>query len=256
MSFASPLPPTRVGRALLTRLLVHALAVSALLLGTSACLQPKAVILEFTRPIDLNPRIRLDRNPLDCEQANAPEYTGPYRDGLNYTIPTSCVYGTDLGADNGGREVISPITPTIRAPQLENLLQSNCLWLGDSATGNSTTDAVKVNWEMVAHFRREPAHLTCNSPTDIGLCRLREPGTARPMEFQDFNEDFAPCTEPEPPVAETMEVAFGGLSKVPFAATGGPLEIDTDLDIATSPLVAEYVGPSAPESDSHAARVR
>jgi hypothetical protein len=245
MSLAPPLPPTGDGRALLMRLLVHALAVSALLLGTSACLQPQAVTLEFTRPLDLNPRIRLDRNPLDNDQANAPEYTGPYRDGFN-TSP-QCMPGRDPGADNGGCEVISPITPTIQAPQLENLLQSNCLWLGDSAMSSSTTDAVKVNWEMVAHFRREPAHLSCNSPTDIGLCRLREPGTARSLEFQDFNEDFVPCSDPEPPVTETMDVAFGTFANVPFQIKGGPFVVDTDLDIGSTPLVAEYVGPSAPD---------
>jgi hypothetical protein len=245
MSFASPLPPTEDGRSLLSRLLVHALAVSALLLGTSACFSPQQVTLEFTRPLDLNPRIRLDRNPLDSNQANAAEYTGPYRDGFNSS--PQCMPGRDPGADNGGCEVISPITPTIQAPQLESLLQSNCLWLGDSATGNSTTDAVKVNWEMVAHFRREPAHLTCSSPTDVGLCRLREPGTARPLEFQDFNEDFVPCRDPEPPVTETTDVSFGSFSTFPLARTGGPLLVDTDLDIASTPLVAEYVGPSAPD---------
>ena len=247
MAFASPRPPADDCRSLLARLLVHALAVTALLVGTNACVSPKAVTLEFTRPLDLNPRIRLDRNALDNDQANGPEFSGPYRDGFDSASP-QCMRGRDPGADNGGCEVISPITPSMQAPQLENLLQSNCLWLGDAATSSSTTDVVRVNWEMVAHVRREPMHLTCNSPTDIGLCRLREPGTAREIEFQDLDKDFMPCSAPEPPVNSTMDVAFGTLSSLPITIKGGPLVVDTDLHIASMPLVAEYVEAATPDA--------
>jgi hypothetical protein len=246
MALASPHSPADDGRSVLARLLVHAFAVGALLIGTNACVSPKAVTLEFTRPLDLNPRIRLDRNPLDNDQANGPEFSGPYRDGFN-SISPQCMPGRDPGADNGGCEVISPITPSMQAPQLENLLQSNCLWLGDAATSSATTDVVRVNWEMVAHVRREPMHLTCNSPTDIGLCRLREPGTAREIEFQDLDKPFVACSAPEPPVNSTLDVAFGTIANLPITIEGGPLVIDTDLHIASMPLVAEYVEAATPD---------
>jgi hypothetical protein len=222
------------------RIAIQSLALGIALLPAVACFSPGDVEIKFTRPLELNAKIRTDRAGLTTGQERAGNFTGPYRDG---TDPANCM-------DTGGCEVVAPVTPAlVDGPSLENMLQSSCLWVADPrpAGGISDVEAVTVNWEFVAEVQREGMHLTCDSPTRFGLCRMRHPVTGQPIAFQPLDEDFVACPGHEPGAVDTMLVHFGS-STSPLAfgipESGGPVVIENDLFTATSPLVAEFVGRS------------
>lgn len=232
--------------ALSIRCVAHVAVLSALLLFVSACLQPSAVRIEFTRGLVLNDHLREDRNALTEAQALRPAHSGAYHDG-DLTDAFGAVQCVDC-------EVIAPVTPAlVDAERLEKLMQSGCLWVADpqSGAGASDVEAMSVSWELVAEVRREGMHLRCDSPTRFGLCRLRDPHTAQPIAFQPLDEPFVACPNPEPPPVESMTVDFGTLpNNLPLTLSNdeGPLFLDEDVLLASSPLVMQYVT-RAPSAD-------
>jgi hypothetical protein len=239
-------PRTRSeGDLLRWRSVLQALVVGLALAPATGCMRPAQIELRFTRPIELNPKLRPDREGLSAEQMLAAAHSGPYRDGID---PASCDLATE------GCEIIAPVTPALVEPfRLENLLQSACLWIGDPQAQANTSDveAMSVSWEFVAEVQREGMHLACDSPTRFGLCRLRHPETGAPISFQPLQQAFRACPEAEPPMVDSMMLDFGGgLDVLPLQAHsgGGPFVVEDDLFVATTPLVAEFVerGPADP----------
>ncbi|MCH9651501.1 MAG: hypothetical protein K0U98_24960 [Deltaproteobacteria bacterium] len=182
------------------RSLIHLTAVAAGTLWFSAC-DWRHIIIEFpqSEPPSFNQRIRPDRLPLDpaLQQPGSQPFVGPYRNG------------------DPGSELVSEIFPELDG-QEEKLLQSSCYWISSPAA--STGDLVRLSWEGVVTLHQEQMHLTCESPTQTGLCRYRHPVDGRQLEHAPLNQDAPVCPGASGPPANAVDLS--SLSDLPFHVDG------------------------------------
>ena len=145
---------------ILRKLALHAAVLGTLLTGTMACVPTGDITFTYE---GFNDRLRPDRAPLSQEQTALAGHLeqlryGPYRAGL--------------------AELAVPLRPAHEF--VTNLPQSDCWWMGQSATGGR--DSLRANWEEVALVTGDEGvlerfHDEEDGQLDIGLCRLNDPQT-------------------------------------------------------------------------------
>jgi hypothetical protein len=141
-------------------------------IGHLGCFSPAQISLDNLR---LNERLRRDRQPLDTTNQLFADPAllryGPYRPGLG--------------------NLANPLIPEDQVPT-QNLVQSDCWWLG-RANGNAlSNDAVRLHWETVADLGGDVPNLFAmpeDGAFDVGACRLDDPEERIPLRGIDSKID-------------------------------------------------------------------
>lgn len=154
-------------RRMLVTLLRQIAVIAALVVPLLACVRPDGVEL---RSVGYNERLRPDREPLSPEQT--------------FSDPQDLRYGY---YSSGSGELVRALTPALNGP-VHHLPQADCHWLAQSAHGGG--DAMRAHWEAVVELAagsdyEDPG----DSRLELGLCRVNDPETRRPLLARDRSDD-------------------------------------------------------------------
>lgn len=208
VSRSSALLGTSLGRRLLP-------ALTTILLATN-CLPSDTVVIHVTAAT-YNDKPVADE--LGANGTIGDPFYGPYLDGIA-NDPEGCV------ARGSCRESVSLLQPDLEAAGQEALVKSDCYWAPVQG------EVLMATWEAVLTLDAPSAKLTCDSPTTVGTCRLRNPETGDPLKFHLEEPCASPSVPPMMLVTAAADAIPGGLN-FPRQEEDYPYELDLPRDLDT-----------------------
>ncbi len=149
---------------------------------STACIDRADVVIDIVGA-GYNQKPALDRAGANERLGDAS--FGPYLDG----VPPQA------NAPRNRQETVALLQPALANVGQEALLKSDCYW------APSVGETFSATWEQILEVRRAPAHLTCDSPVLVGMCRLTNPDNGDTLKLVVGDApDVSACPQPEPTI--------------------------------------------------------